>query len=488
MVFASKPSASSDPPSSGRTKVRFGLSGKLLFLTIVFVMLSEVLIYVPSIANFRNTWVNDRLRQAMIAATALNVPQTADNLNPMMQDSLLQALGATELAIIESNDRYVLADEGDITPQAAYTIDMMRSNALNSIAGAFRTLLNGSDQTIRLKGEEPSGRVIEVLVREMDLRQAMLDYSRNILILSLIISLLTASCVYLTLNVLFVRPLQRLDDSMDQFALSPERRDKMIVPSRRKDEIGRAEERLKEMQEHIAATLNERKRLADLGLAVSKINHDLRNLLASAQVFSDYLTNVKDPTVQRLAPKIVHSIDRAVSFCESTLAYGHIQETAPRRDHLDLPAILQESLDFAGLTGHAFIAVEQDLATHVTLQADRDHLFRILLNLFRNARQAMEQAPRQAEPYRLSIRSEQDNGSLILHIQDNGPGIPEPIRAKLFKPFQAGLSQGSCGLGLSIVKELVELNQGTVELKDTEQGTHFVMCFPLPPDIIFEFP
>src|SRR5262249_56835021 len=78
----------------------------------------------------------------------------------------------------------------------------------------------------------------------------------------------------------------------------------VIVPSSRTDEVGTAERELAAMQHDLANVLQQKNRLAALGLAVSKINHDLRNLLTTAQLFSDRLVRLQDPTVQRFAPNL----------------------------------------------------------------------------------------------------------------------------------------------------------------------------------------
>ena len=97
------------------------------------------------------------------------------------------------------------------------------------------------------------------------------------------------------------------------------------------------------LQSDLQATLRQKQHLAELGLAVSKINHDLRNILASALLFSDRLAGIADPTVQRFAPKLVKTIDRAVEYTRSVLAYGKAMESAPQSaDSINCRAIVDE--------------------------------------------------------------------------------------------------------------------------------------------------
>src|SRR5204863_7091345 len=126
-------------------------------------------------------------------------------------------------------------------------------------------------------------------------------------------------------------PMRRVTANLVAFHADPESPARIMRPSDRGDEIGMVERELSDMQRDLVSTLHQKSRLAALGLAVSKINHDLRNLLASAQLISDQLSDVPDPKVQRFAPKLMRSLERAIAFAQSTLSYGRAQEAAPDR-------------------------------------------------------------------------------------------------------------------------------------------------------------
>ncbi len=296
------------------------MSGKLLILTVLFVMLSEVLIFVPSVANFRNTWLTDKLTIAGVAASVL---VETDMVSPAVQAELLRATGALAVALDEGERRRLIAmveTPGEIDR----TVDMGKADAMTSVLESFAILLSSGDGQMRVIGPTQMGigGRVDIVMPEAKLRNAMWAFSVRILALSLVISAITAALVYLSLRWLLVRPMQRLTRSMARFQASPEDTGLIIEPSRRDDEVGDAEHSLAAMQATLTETLNSRRQLADLGLGVSKINHDLRNLLASAQLFSERLEHVADPTVQRLAPKIIATLDRAVGYTSSVLAYG----------------------------------------------------------------------------------------------------------------------------------------------------------------------
>jgi len=311
-------------------KPRLGLSGKLLVLTILFVMLGEVLIYVPLVANFRVNWLNDRLAGAYTAALVLDAAP-----NGMVSDSLakqiLDSIGARAVAMKMGTQRRMLA-LGDTPPPITHDYDMRNVMTFDSIVDAFAMMFETGKNVMRVVGPAPmGGDYIEIIMDEPPLRKALLRYSVDLLLISMLITGLTAALVYLTLHYLFVRPMRRVTANMMAFRADPENADRVIAPSARADEIGVAERELATMQIELASMLNQKNRLAALGLAVSKINHDLRNLLSSAQLISDRLAKLPDPTVQRFAPKLVQALERAIAFCQSTLSYGRVQESPPDR-------------------------------------------------------------------------------------------------------------------------------------------------------------
>ena len=293
-------------------------------------MIAEMLIYVPAIANFRMNRLNDRLAAANTAALVLDAAPSG-----MVPDSLarqiLNSIGARAVAIKMGQQRRLLAS-ADLPPAIDHDIDMRTMTVWSAIVDAFEIMLESGNQAIRVIGPAPGGaQFIEVVIDEQPLRQAMYRFSRNLLLVSLAIAMLTAALVYLALHYLFVRPMRRLTANLVGFHENPESSARIIVPSQRGDEIGVAERELSDMQRDLVSMLHQKSRLAALGLAVSKINHDLRNLLASSQLLSDQLASVPDPRVQRFAPKLMRSLERAIAFCQSTLSYGRAQEAAPDR-------------------------------------------------------------------------------------------------------------------------------------------------------------
>jgi signal transduction histidine kinase len=456
---------------------RLGLSGKLLLLTIPLVMIAEILIYVPSIANFRMNRLNDRLAAANTAALVLDAAPSG-----MVPDSLarqiLKSIGARAVAIKMGQQRRLLAS-ADLPPAIDHDVDMRSMTVWSAIVDAFEVMLETGNQTIRVVGPAPGGaQFIEVIIDEAPLRQAMYGFSRNLLLVSLVISVLTAALVYLALHYLFVRPMRRLTASLVGFHENPESSAYIIVPGRRGDEIGVAERELSDMQRDLVSMLHQKSRLAALGLAVSKINHDLRNLLASSQLLSDQLASVPDPRVQRFAPKLMRSLERAIAFCQSTLSYGRAQEAAPDRRMILLEPVVAEVRESAGLASDTITwisAIERGLA----VDADPDQLFRVLLNLVRNAAQALEGRPGSDAAIRqIRITGRREGSVAILEVADTGPGVPQKAREHLFEAFQSSGRPGGTGLGLAIAAELVRAHGGEIHLVEGTIGATFRIAIP----------
>ncbi len=449
---------------SGRAASRsfkLGVSERLLLFTLGFVMLAEVLIYVPSIAIFRNSWLNDRLAAARTAALVLEAAPP-DSMPDTTIQQLLQTLQAKTITIKIGGARRLLGFS-DMPPMVDRQFDLRSPTIVMSIMESFETLVYRGNRTVNVMGPAPmGGEFIDIVIDEKPLFDAMVQYSVNILLVSLIISGITGLLVYLTLHRMIVRPVSRLVSSITEFAGNPEDQANIIRLSGRSDEIGRAEEALHGMQTTLSSQLLQKQRLASLGLAVSKINHDLRNMLASVQLFSDRLADIPDPTVQRFAPKLMAALDRAIHFCQSTLTFGKAQEAAPSPRRVDLVPLLNEVRETlgAGPDNPGGVKWIVSIPAEFQVTADPDHLFRILVNLGRNAMQALAGA----QISEIRIQAQNGGGSAQIEIADNGPGVPASMQTRLFEAFNGSGRPGSTGLGLAIAADLVRAHGGKIEL------------------------
>lgn len=472
-------------------RVVFGLSARLLWLTIVFVMIAEVLIYVPSVANFQRSWLSDRLTAAQIAALVLDA--APEGLSRELEDSLLDGVGAMTVAVRGGGTRRLLA-VSDMPQEVGRVIDLRERSPVTAIADAFTTLIVPSELPILVVGSGmdtggmqqrlPAVDIVEIVIDEAPLRRALLTFSGNILLLSLLISGITAGLIYFALQWAIVRPVRRLSDNLVGFAQDPENTGRIIVPSRRGDEIGVAEHSLAQMERKLANELRQKRRLAELGLGVSKINHELRNMLTTAQLLSDRMATTSDPTVQRFAPRLVATLQRAIDFSEATLAYGRAVEPDPDRRRFMLLPLAEELHDLPGICGdtrerreeEGAVSLAIDIAPDLVIDADREQLLRVLVNLVRNAVQALRGLER--ERRRVDLRAVREGAQVTITIRDHGPGLPPRARERLFEPFQSAARPGGSGLGLAICAEIVRLHGGEMVLIDAHEGACFQIVIP----------
>ena len=459
----------------------FGLSGRLFLITVAFVAVAEILIYVPAVASYRLGWLSDRIAAAQVAATVLDAAP-GQPVSEELSRRLLAGVGARAIVVSGGGTRRLLSNEA-MPEGVVETVDLRDDTWWDSIHGSWRTLIAPGEEPLRVVGQGRDGfDVVEILIDEAPLRTAIVDFSIRLLLSSLIIAGAAAGLVFIVLQRVIVAPVRRLANNITAFADDPESLERVIEPSRRTDEIGHAETALARMEQALAGELREKRRLAELGLAVSKINHELRNLLTTAQLLVDRLEGAADPTVQRVAPRLVAKLGRAIRFCEATLAYGRATERHPQRRLVLLQPILAELPELAGLSTMSRVNVREQVPPGLQICADPEQLSRALTNLVRNAVQALDAAGAGQESPEVRITATRHggvgSGFVTIRVSDNGPGLPERAKAHLFAPFQGSMRAGGTGLGLAIAAELVQLNGGTLRLEDGVPGASFRITVP----------
>lgn len=452
------------------------LSGRFLILTTVFVMLAEVLIFVPSVARFREDYLLGHLERAQIASLALLAD---DMISPDLETELLKNAGVFNV-VLRRDEMRQLVLSGPVPGAVEASFDLRDVPARILIRDAMLRLLDPDPRVIRVIGNPrlEAGLLIEVTMLTTDLRTAMFDYGLRILLLSAVISIITALLLFLSVRILLVRPIAGVVGHMQRYAEAPEDTRRIITPSASVTELRLAEEALQSLQTQLTQALKQKDRLAQLGAAVARVSHDLRNILTAAQLFTDRIEGSKDPTVARMAPKLVGSITRAVSLCETTLAFGRAEEPAPMLSRFNLARLTDEVLDAERLAvGDADISLSADIPGTMIVRADPEQIYRVLQNLVRNARQAIAGS---GQPGEISIKGYATDDAWMIEIADTGPGLPPKAREHLFQPFQGGVRKGGAGLGLAIVAELLRGHGGTITLKDSAgAGTTFVLCLPM---------
>ncbi len=453
-----------------------GLSGKLLLLTVAFIMLAEVLIYVPSAGRFRLDYLNNLLSDGHLATMALEAAPTGAISKPLEVTLLKHArVHSVELRLGAFWTRMLGSGNA---PQPDVSVDLRDSTFLGLCWDALLTLAEPGNRTLRIVGPSPMNPsvLVEVIADEAPLRAALLRYSERILQLSLLISAINAALIYLALQFLIIRPIGRLTESMVRFQERPEDETADVADTERKDEIGVATRVLAEMQATVRAALTQRAHLAALGEAVSKINHDLRNILTSAQLISDRLAKSDDPRVREASPALVQAIGRAVNLCSQVVAFAQARRPSLKLASEQLHDLLEEAGDTVLEGGEA---IEQQTVWHwrnqvpaeAMVRCDRTQLLRVFENIARNAFQS--------GATEVKLDAVLREGRWIIGVTDNGPGLPARARENLFQPFKGSARTGGTGLGLSIARELTVAHGGRLFLDRTgSTGTRFVVELP----------
>ncbi|MEM9797897.1 MAG: HAMP domain-containing sensor histidine kinase [Pseudomonadota bacterium] len=453
------------------------LSGRFLILTILFVMLAEILIFVPSIARFRVDYLTDRLERAQIASLA--ILGTEEMISPELEAELLKNAGVLNVVLRRDALRQLMLSS-DLPGPVDETVDLRDPSTWELIRGAMSQFFMPGPEIIRVIGEpaQGGGLQIEAAIDTTDLHAAMIDYGLNILVLSLVISVVTAAFLFLAVRRLMVQPIRGLVRQMNRYAAAPEDARRVIEPRSRIRELNEAETTLRDLETQLTQNLRQKERLAQLGGAVAKIAHDLRNILTTATLLADRMERVEDPTVKRVAPKIVGSLTRAVNLTEGTLAFGRADEAPPALQRVEAGPFLAEICEGEALAS-ADIAIRSEAPPGLALRIDPEQMHRVVGNLIRNARQAIETT---GEPGEVIVTANEDADGWHIRIADTGPGLPPRAQENLFQAFQGNVRKGGTGLGLAIAYELVRGHGGTLTLERTgAEGT--VFCITLPTEV-----
>ena len=143
--------------------------------------------------------------------------------------------------------------------------------------------------------------------------------------------------------------------------------------------------------------------------------------------------------------------------------------------------LVDEVIETAVIKASSRIRIFNKVKPGVVVDADREHLIRVLTNLTRNAIQALEflQAERRDAPDgAITLEARREGSVTVIEVRDNGPGIPEQVRERLFQAFQSAARQGGTGLGLAIAAELVRAHGGDIQLAKLQRRPEPALSSP----------
>lgn len=444
------------------------LSFRLFALTLGAILIVELLIFMPSASGQRSNWIETRIEAARTAALALEADPSR-MVSQELSDQLLASAKVLGVAEIHDGMRVQLLPARDWEGWEIVRVNLMSDSMTRSMGAALGTLFANDNRVLLVTAPgSKEGRTIEVLIAEQPLKEELWAFAWRILFLSLLISLVVALFLYGLLYGLVVKPVLRVTESVEQFRDNPGSWTRTLPPTDRKDEIGRAQNALSDMEEAVSESFRQRGRLAELGEAVAKITHDLRNSLSAAQLVSDSLAKSKDPRVQTAAPRLERALRRAIKLATHTLEYGKSDTPDAQLREINLFDCIEEA-SLEGINGSgASVDWVNDIPPATRVIADPEHLHRIASNLIRNAAQAIEGEG--------EISAIWEEGALL--IADSGPGLPPLARENLFKPFAGSSKRDGTGLGLAIARDLARAMGGDLELESSDEtGTVFKVNF-----------
>lgn len=464
-------------------RVRRSLSTKLLLLTVVFVLIAEIIVLIPSVSDRSLGWLHDRLDAAYLVGLALDSPdQMIDQETAERLFATANILGVT----VEVDGARMPVMTMRMTPEQMRVQSVVKLDPempQQMIFDAWATMFSSGDHSIRVIGRPQQAQIAEVdmFVSQAALRRDLLIFARNVLGLSLIICSITAAAIYASLSAMIVRPVKRVIKNMMAFEKQPEDASGILVPSLRADEIGDAERTLASLEQRMLTLLTERRRLAALGAGISKISHDLRNILASAQLMSDRLAKSEDPRVRKLSPRLIAALDRAIALSRDTISYARMDRAALKVSAVDINALVDDVFEDCLALG---VDLRNEAAPGLTINADPTQLYRALFNLVRNAVEALAPPNDAGMPVArpgasVVVRAFAQSEDAIIEIADNGPGLPQAAIENLFEPFKGSLKPGGSGLGVAIALEIARAHHGNLLLaKSDETGATFRLLLP----------
>ena len=203
------------------------------------------------------------------------------------------------------------------------------------------------------------------------------------------------------------------------------------------------------------------RRLAELGVAQAKINHDLRNIMTSALMVADRLEESADPKVSRAGRMLVASIERATALITTTQTFT--TEAAPllAPSRFPLAALIAEVAEDCR-ADHEQMAVHNETPEHLHLEADRVELGRAIGHLLRTAAKAQAR--------RVAVHVEPGRSVIGIVLTDDGRPFGDVPEAGAFRPFSGAFRYGSTGLGFVIARDVVEAHGGSITVRTSTSG------------------
>ncbi|AKH20373.1 sensor histidine kinase [Sedimenticola thiotaurini] len=449
------------------------LSARVIVYSLLVTVLVTSLMAFPLVAHYSDNWLKNRVAAAYLISLATE-SSSEGSVNRNLEQRLLTQANVLGITIRKADNQTFMLGP-DMPLVFDYHHDLRYSTMQSTLSLLLKATMGGGQKIIHITDNAPGAvrALVEIDIGCHELFLQAMDSTKRALGTALLTALLMSIFFYGFLQISVVLPLQHLTSGILAFRADPNDVSRTNLVSGRIDEIGIAEEAFQQMQNDIRATLVLRTRLAAIGMAVTKIQHDLKGLLSSVMVVSDTLETSRDPEVRRIFPGLITAIDRAVELCHSSLNFATEGPLRLELEKFNLFTFIEEL--FKECNSGRKVALINQVPPALVMVGDKAQLRRVIGNLILNALEA--------DSSKIIVSAVIRQDRVEIDITDNGTGIPEKLKSQIFKPFISSTKAGNSGLGLSIAKDVVSAHGGTISIVVSEPGrTVFSVHLPIPAD------
>ncbi len=304
-------------------------------------------------------------------------------------------------------------------------------------------------------------------------------------------ALLVSILLYVVARTWVIQPIDRLREALTAVEVGladvhvdarrgvPELRRVAVAFNAMSDRLSAARRAVEHAHvgEHVAAN-----RALSLNTLASVLAHELRNPMSGISIALDTLARdlPADHPDQEVIQQAQHQLDRVNRELDDLLAYAR-PPRAETRAETDMGLLARRTAAFSRPTARSLgveleVVVDGDQAAWVHAEVDR--LEQVLLNLIQNAIHSVSESDQPGGTVRVTVRSD-GRARVCIAVEDDGPGIPDELRERIFEPFYTTRKQGT-GLGLSLARRIVEYHGGQLQVGRSSGlgGACFTVCLP----------
>jgi signal transduction histidine kinase len=366
-----------------------------------------------------------------------------------------------------------------LSPLQETDLIQQAGHSLNGSVSEPTEIQLGQERFLATKVDLASGVTPPVqlsVLKSLDQATSFLGRLNRLLVLLGVVAVVVGSCMVFIFSHTLTRPLGTLVQGVR--ALGKGDYEYPLV-ARGSDEVAEVTASFLRMRTGLQETqrrLLESERLATIGQMASSISHDLRHSLAAVMANAEFLSDSNRSQAEReeLYHEVLLAVQQMTDLIDSLLEFSRTRESL-RPTYGDLEDVVEHSIQsvHAHPEYHSVgITVQKDGATDGWF--DSRKLERVFQNLLINACEAVS-----PENGHIRIDMHATQSVIEVRVADNGHGIPELVRGRLFEPFVSYGKENGTGLGLTVVQKIVQDHGGDVRVESTSaDGTVFLILLP----------